>query len=281
MNYQTIQDFTNAMRDAGIETNAAIIDDGQLQRAHVVGDKSGTKNLAYKLHNDDRPSGYFHYWCKGITGTWSSTGKPFKLSFADLQQIKHDKIQRELVKAENYAIAANKAMMTWQQCTPVVTHPYLTKKSVTAHSARLSGNELVIALWTEKRTLSTLQFISPNGDKRFMSGGKKAGCFAVIGKHHAPTDKILICEGFATGASLHDDSGHFVVCAMDSGNLEPVARVIRRLFKSAQIVICGDNDASGVGQKAAKHAAIACGGAYLIPPIEGIDFNDFLTMAGV
>lgn len=134
---------------------------------------------------------------------------------------------------------------------------------------------MIIALWNESRELSTLQFIDSEGNKRFLTGGKKSECFAVIGKHHAPTDKILVVEGYATGESLHDDTGHFVVCAMDAGNLEPVARIIRRLFEHAPIVIAGDNDPVGI--KAAKAAALACNGGYLIPPVEGTDWNDVIS----
>ena len=274
-----VQQFTTAMLDAGIQTNDQIIDDGQIHRAHVVGDKKGTKNLSYKIHNDNNPSGYFHYWCKGITGTWSSNGKARKLTRHELEQIKFDKIQRELEQAQNHAKAASLARAIWQQSTTVHSHDYLTKKRVQAHNVRIFGNDLVIPLWNEQRAISTLQFIDSNGGKKFLTGGKKKDCFCPIG---TPTNKILICEGFATGASLHDDGGLFVACAMDSGNLEGVARVIRRLFKSADIVICGDNDLNLVGQNAAKKAAIACGGSYIIPPIEGMDYNDYLTaMEGV
>ena len=269
-----VQDFTDFMRGNSIETNDHIIDDGQIHRAHVIGDKKGTKNLSYKLHNDNNPSGYFHYWCKGITATWSSNGKPRKLTRHEINQIQQERKQREFEKQQQYEITALKARAIWQQSTPVHSHDYLTSKRVQAHNVRIFGNDLVIPLWNEQRAISTLQFIDSFGGKRFLTGGKKKDCFCPIG---TPTNKILICEGFATGASLHDDSGLFVACAMDSGNLEGVARVIRRLFKNAQIIICGDNDLNLVGQNAAKKAAIACGGSYIIPPIECMDYNDYLT----
>lgn len=269
-----VQDFTTALLNQGIQTKDSIIDDGALHRAHVIGDKRGSKNLAYILHNDSRPSGWFQHFNKGITGTWTANGKPRKLSRHEINQIQAERKQREFEQQQRQEQAALKARAIYQNSTPVQSHDYLTKKRVQAHNLRIFGMELVVALWTEQRTISTLQFINSNGDKRFLSGGKIKDCFAVIG---SPTDKILICEGWATGASLHDDSGLFVVCAMNAGNLEGVARVIRRLFKSADIVICGDNDLNLVGQNAAKKAAIACGGSYIIPPIEGMDYNDYLT----
>lgn len=274
MQQNIIQDFKAALLDAGIQTNDHIIDDGLLHRAHVVGDKRGTKNLAYILHNDSRPSGWFQHFSKGITGTWTANGKPRKLSAKEINQIQADRKIREIEQAKSYQQTALKARQIWQQSTPVHSHDYLTNKGIQAHCARVFGNDLVIALWNEQREISTLQFINSFGGKKFLTGGKKKDCFCPIG---TPTDTILICEGFATGASLHQDGGLFVACAMDSGNLESVARVIRRLFRNAQIIVCGDNDLNQAGQNAAMKAAIACGGSYIIPPIEGMDYNDYLT----
>ena len=270
----TVQDFTTAMLDAGIQTNDHIIDDGALHRFHVIGDKKGTRNGAYILHNDAKPSGWFQHFNKGISGTWTANGKPRQLTRHEINQIQQERKQREFEKQQQYEITALKARAIWQQSTPVQSHDYLTKKRVQAHNVRIFGNDLVIPLWNEQRAISTLQFIDSFGGKKFLTGGKKKDCFCPIG---SPTNKILVCEGFATGASLHQDSGHFVACAMDSGNLEGVARVIRRLFKSADIVICGDNDLNLVGQNAAKKAAIACGGSYIVPPIEGMDYNDYFN----
>ena len=274
MQQDTIQDFTTALLNQGIQTKDSIIGDGLLHRAHVVGDKKGTKNLAYILHNDSKPSGWFQHFSKGITGTWTANGKPRKLSAKEINQIQADRKIREIEQAKSYQQTALKARQIWQQSTPVHSHDYLTNKGIQANCARVFGNDLVIPLWNEQREISTLQFINSFGGKKFLTGGKKKDCFCPIG---TPTDTILICEGFATGASLHQDGGLFVACAMDSGNLESVARVIRRLFKSADIVICGDNDLNLVGQNAAKKAAIACGGSYIYPPIEGMDYNDYLT----
>ncbi|MFR8054160.1 MAG: toprim domain-containing protein [Bilophila wadsworthia] len=54
--------------------------------------------------------------------------------------------------------------------------------------------------------------------------------------------EILICEGYATGASLHMATEKPVAVALDSGNLEPVAKALREKFPQAQITICADND---------------------------------------
>jgi putative DNA primase/helicase len=53
--------------------------------------------------------------------------------------------------------------------------------------------------------------------------------------------------------------------------------VIRKLYPASQIIICGDNDESGTGQKAARAAALAVTGKYIIPTIVGQDWNDALN----
>lgn len=64
---------------------------------------------------------------------------------------------------------------------------------------------------------------------------------------------------------------------MDAGNLKSVAEVIRGMLKQAEIIICGDNDLSGIGQTKAREAALAVHGKIYIPPIEGSDWNDFVN----
>jgi len=65
--------------------------------------------------------------------------------------------------------------------------------------------------------------------------------------------------------------------AFDAGNLLPVAMNIRELSPSTEIIICGDNDLSGIGQSKAKEAALAIGGKVLIPPVPGQDWNDLIA----
>jgi putative DNA primase/helicase len=269
------------MRGAGIETTAPIIGNGRIQRAYVVGDKRGTKNLSYLLHVDGIPNGFFEHFKTGSRQYWKADKPIAPPTPAEKAEFERRKRDREKLQAQKYEQAAVVARELWQEGANVTNeykHPYAVKKGITGKYARILAGDLLIALWNDNRELSTLQFIDASGAKRFLTGGKKSECFAVIGKHHAPHDRILICEGYATGESLHDDTGNFVVCAMDAGNLEPVAKVIRRLFENAPITIAGDNDPVGI--KAAKAAALACNGAYLIPPVEGTDWNDVISGGG-
>ncbi|MFI3120597.1 MAG: toprim domain-containing protein, partial [Methylococcaceae bacterium] len=124
--------------------------------------------------------------------------------------------------------------------------------------------------------LVNLQFIDADGVKRFLAGGKKSGCFWWIGQK---SEKILIAEGFATAASIHDDTGHLTIIAFDAGNLEPVAQVIRQRNPKTEMIIMADNDISGIGQSRARLAALATNCKYIVCPVSGMDFNDYLNKA--
>ncbi len=278
-----IESFKAVMADASIVTDELIIADGKLHRCHVEGDKHGTKNGAYILHMDDKPSGWFQHFKTGATGKWTLSGKREPMSFAMRVQIEAELKQRQEEQQQRHAEAANKAAFIWNRAKPITTqseHPYLMAKSVQPHKARLYRDALVIPIYSQNKQLVNLQLIQSDGTKRFLSGGKKKHCFGVIGKPAAGRP-ILICEGWATGASLHEATGYFVVVALDAGNLEAVALVMRCIYPGEQIIIAGDNDESGTGQKAARVAALAVGGKYILPAQVGTDWNDSLSMEAV
>ena len=79
-----INSFQAAILDAGINPPNTIIGDGMLHRAHCEGDRAGSKNLAYILHLDGRPAGWFQHFAKGVSATWSASGKTEPLS-ADMR----------------------------------------------------------------------------------------------------------------------------------------------------------------------------------------------------
>jgi putative DNA primase/helicase len=193
------------------------------------------------------------------------------------QQNKDAIRQRELEQKLRHEQSAFNAQVIWGKSSPVITHPYLERKRVKPHNTRLYRDSLVIPIYSEFRELVNLQFIQCDGSKRFLSGGRKKGCFSVIKSTTGNTDIVLICEGWATGGSLSEHTGHQVVIALDAGNISAVATAIRNIYPQTEIVICGDNDLSGIGQRAARDAAVACGGNYKIPATVGADWNDALA----
>lgn len=275
----TVSGFQAAMLNHGINPPPNLIGDSALHRFHVEGDKRGTLNGAYILHCDNKPSGWAMHYKTGVSFTWTASGKREPMTAAMKRQIDEARAERAKEQAERHQLAAEKARWIGQQA-PLITDPaqhnYLVKKRVKPHGARLYRDALVIPLIDESGTIVNLQFIAADGQKRFLSGGRKQGCYSTIGD---PGETILICEGWATGASLHESTGHYVIVAMDAGNLKPVAEIARRQHLDGKIILCADHDPIGIEK--ATIAAFACNGLYISPPKAGQDFNDFINDGGV
>lgn len=275
-----IESFIQTMRNAGLSTKAAIIPDGKMHRFYVEGDKQGSLNGWYVLYGDGLAAGAFGSWKADIKGVWCAKADHTlthteRIQFK--QRMEEAKKQREIQEATNRQEARNKALFIWKSSCPAPdTHPYLIAKHVSNHGLRLHNGALVIPMRDSLGQLHSLQFIDKNGNKRFLSGGRKKGCYFAIGN---PTDTLCICEGYATAASIYKATGSPVAVAFDAGNLEPVALALRAKFPEIEITLCADNDADSpvnVGLNKARDAAMAVGALLAIPPITG-DFNDLYT----
>lgn len=274
---EIITQFNAAMLENGIEPPPNLKTDGILHRFYIKGHKSGSLNGAYKLHIDGiRPAGFFQNYADGLKVNWKYGGeiKAFtpeeKAKYAQEQRQKKQQAERE--QAIKHANAANEAARIWAQAKPATEHPYLTKKRIQPHGSRILNNSLVLPVYDAALRIMSLQFIAEDGQKRFLSGGMKKGCYWWVGQK---SEKILIAEGFATAATLHEATGHCCFIAWDAGNLKNVAEVIRAKRPDAHIIICADNDHTGRGQEAANDAALAVDGYVSLPPDVGTDWNDF------
>ncbi|MDT4886802.1 hypothetical protein FQZ97_1231960 [compost metagenome] len=93
-----------------------------------------------------------------------------------------------------------------------------------------------------------------------------------------------MCEGWATGATLHESTGQPVACAMNAGNLKPVALALRAKYgDQVELVIAGDDDRQtpgNPGRTSGMAAALAAGALITFPdwpasaPQSLTDFND-------
>lgn len=202
----------------------------------------------------------------------------------DALRRQHDAEQRQR-QADTAAAAA----IRWAAAEPAVDHPYLSDKGVKAHGLRIEAvHTLLIPMGDTEGRMHSLQSIAPDGSKRFMPGGRVKGCYCAIGK---PSGRLVICEGYATGATIHEDTGHAVAVAFNSGNLLPVARALRSKYPCITLVIAADDDwktEGNPGLTAATEAARAVGGLLAVPDFTSLprdqkdtDFNDLHRLAGM
>jgi phage/plasmid primase-like uncharacterized protein len=101
---------------------------------------------------------------------------------------------------------------------------------------------LLIPLYDTNQNIATISAINTNGEKDLLKGGKKTGCFYPIGNITNTEGLLVIGEGLATVAAVCKVMECPGVVAIDAGNLIPVARNIRKLALSANIVIIADDD---------------------------------------
>ncbi|MGB5855279.1 MAG: DUF927 domain-containing protein [Oceanisphaera sp.] len=138
---------------------------------------------------------------------------------------------------------------------------------------------LVVPLTNASHQVVNIQFINANGDKRYLTGGKKSETF-----HHIEGGtRIAVVEGYATGLSVHQAIGATVYCAMDCGNLSAVAKIARQHHPDAVIVIAGDNDADTEGNPGKTKAELAGAeiNASVVLPSRAGDWNDYQVEHGV
>lgn len=276
-----------AFRDALQATFGALdwlpIADGTIHRFRVPDDKPGTLNGWYVLHLDGIASGAFGSWKAGGSNTWSSR-KPADPMEAELirQRVEQARHQREAEQHQRQQAAAIEAQRLWTTSAPADPHHhYLSAKGCQPHGLRQRGDVLLVPLYLG-RVLVNLQRIAADGGKRFLSGGRVKGCYSPIGTLE-PGQPLYVCEGWATGATIHEHNGAAVACAMNAGNLLEVGRQLQRHYPDSPLIIAGDDDRQtegNPGRTAATQAAAVLGCGLVLPPWSGTeplslsDFND-------
>lgn len=292
-----IERFRGAIADAGLAPPREIIPDGKIHRFSSNGKPRNVSGW-YALHLDGKPAGLFGDWGSGLIQKWADSSHP-PMTQAEREAFdERVKATREAARAEQEARHKRTSMTAqarWNRAQLASdSHTYLIRKGVRAHGLREEPpNTLIVAVCNgdlSNTNIQTLQTILPSGEKPFISGGKAKDGFFAIGDCTAPA-VIVVCEGFATGASIHEATGYAVVVAFNADNLQSVCTTIRRLLPDALIVVGADDDwkieKGNKGMNAAKQAASSVGGLVAVPrfgPDRGdkqTDFNDMAAAFGL
>lgn len=237
----------------------------------------------------------------GVFGNWKVDDEGHKWCSKEKSQMTHEELlehnrmnsEGRRLRVEELARIRAKCRETsraFLETAPAANpwHQYLLRKKVESYGLYQDRyNNLVMPLYDFENVCHGYERI-PEAEgvkKKLKFGTDPTGHFFFIGQPPKHFDKICICEGYATGATIYKSTGLPVVIARNTGNLKPTGEVWRKHYPCATLVFCADDDylTGNAGIKAATEAAQAVNGLVVVPsfPEEGrgekdTDFNDML-----
>lgn len=277
---QSTETFREAILDKGWDPGT-IIPDARFHRFDI--ERRGDKCGSYVFFPDEVPAGWFKNW-KGEAFKWCA--KNGALSTNEQAAFQKRMAQVEKDRTDATEKAKRRAQLIWKKATEASeNHPYLIRKGVKPHGIRQFKGALMVPVRNAEGAIESIQFISGKSDKRFLKDGH------IQGNHHeiSGNDQRILCEGYATGASIHEATGATVIIAFNAGNLEAVAEKVKA------DVIASDHDQwttkpDGTPWNPGREKALSLGWKFnlkvAIPQFTDVenrptDFNDLHQLAGI
>lgn len=220
----------------------------------------------------------FGDWSTGLTSVWKDDahrddGESRRLLAEARERERHFAAQTRKRQAE----AAAKAQEIVAKAREG-SHPYLVRKGFPRATGLVYEDKLVVPMRDARdyRQVISAQLIDESGDKRFLPGGRASGAAFRIGAPLMKARNLVLCEGYATGLSLHAaleklPGPNAVLVCFSAQNLEAIAPWF------PQAVVAADNDKSGTGER----VAVATGLRWTMPYEIGSDFNDLHQRMGI
>jgi putative DNA primase/helicase len=277
--------FRSALSRAGLEHAGELIADGRLHRFRSAPDRN--RNSWYVLFPGLPAGGAFGCWRRQISEKWSER-EAKQCAPAELERLRAAwrQADREREREETARQAKAREVAAWllRRSEPAeASHPYLVRKAVTPRGElRQRQGGLLLPLRDADGVLHSLQRIGPDGTKRFLDGGRVAGCwFALADKPDGP---VIVAEGYATAATVAQATGCAAVAAMSCGNLLAAAQALRGKWPERTIVIAADRDEAGLAK--ATEAAKVTRAKLAVPrfanaSVSAKDFNDLFVSEGI
>lgn len=286
-----MEDFSAHL--AGLGYHFSPILDGKLHRFPRDGSRDSAWMIGW-LHSRARTNGsyviaQFGDWRTGEVHEYVSPG----IGGAE------KKFAQDCIKEAKKKYAAEKTLLQKEAALKAKEIETLgsTTSTITDYLARKKIDQLYGALVDQSKSMLNVvmrniagetvgvQRIFDDGKKMFLKGQQVQGAYFQIGTFDET--EIYICEGFATGCSIHMATKRCVIVAFNAGNLAPVAKDFRRQYPDLKMTICGDDDrkrSPNVGREKAEAAALASMSIVRFPRFatdEGTDFNDLHVNEGL
>lgn len=310
---ELLDDVLAQLQAGGLDPDVPLLI-GERTRCRAEGDKGKTKTgfyVVYEHVNEGRTfyAGAFGSWREGEKGSFHKL-KPVggRMTEEDRKVIKarvEAAKEREQAKRAGRALrASRRAARMWETLPERGRCAYLERKGVPAVGLKFGRkpDTALVPMINVRDQVVGLQVLlgKPDEDglsKRFWPPGlDPVGAFHLLGPHPEPGEAVLICEGYATAASVHLATGLCACAAFTAGNLMPVAEALRERYPGRQFLFCADDDWKTLNHKKepwnpgiekAEHAAAVVGGRVVYPVFGGerddkwTDFNDLQLAEGI
>ncbi|MBQ6909982.1 MAG: AAA family ATPase [Synergistaceae bacterium] len=242
-------------------------------RYQVEGDKGRKTTGVYMVHSDGYPAGYvINYRISSEPIKWKFDSEVLKAdkkysALYNIMQTPEFKAEAERIRQEREAKeaaeklkATNKAKAEWDGAQPATDeHAYLKRKNVKSYGLKVNREDaLLVDFYNVEQEFKGTQRIFKDGFKPYADGCDKRGAFHIMdGEPIIDKEGIILAEGYATAASIHDCIGsdykvlmpdniiyncYHVIMAIDCYNLLPVAKAIKSQYPNVTITIAADND---------------------------------------
>lgn len=299
MNYQSLEQAAiEACLNIGVQYKN-VVADNEWHSTSLIDSHKNKGNGRIKIFSDLKGGVAFNWVTGQSQNFFVNRMDGGSISEQDRVKIEAEQQRRqaELIAKQNKA--ALKAQSLCARAKPAPPdHPYLKAKHIAPHHTRQADwekwvlddanqwkkliiqNALLIPLFNDVGVIRNVQAIFPtippelSRNKDFMAKAELAGLFSWVGDK---TATVCLCEGVATGFTVHEETGWRVYIAFTANNLLSVAQIIRKHLPEATIVVCADNDEKTTGNPGltkATEAAVLVDGLLAVPPIAG-DFNDY------
>lgn len=307
-----LDDVLGQFADHGLEP-AQPLTFGKLTRCKTTQDKGKEKNGWYVIHehrtekNEILIFGSFGDWRSGDSNKIKVKAGRMSQEERDVMRARQEEAKRRAAEVAANAArrAANRASGLFKRMPEKGRSAYLERKQIIGIRVRYAPRTgaLLIPMTTARDQIVGLQVIYPEKqadtgrDKSYWPHGmSKEGAYHLIGPHPEPGEPVLVCEGYATGASLHMATSFAVAIAFDAGNLSAVAKAMRERFPGRALIVCRDDDWKtkrpngepwNPGEEKGSNAALIVGGQVVGPIFSGereikwTDFNDLHCAEGL
>lgn len=300
-------EIQNYLNEHGFFPDEIKLDQPKVQRFVRDGGKGKRNAWLVGFTNFQTETGQEYVVC--LFGDWASDeefvykSKGVTFSTSD-QQVIEKKIREKKIKAQKEKLLYQKEAQ--KEAIDYITFgksdgefPYLKAKGFDGlgfFGAKLYQGDfdkpcICVPMRDSSGTLWGIQRIYSDGSKFYLSGQKTDALFHVVGGEIETNreNSLILCEGFATGISIHLATQQKVVVCFSAHNLEKVAKVLKLENPDCSFLIAGDDDRfneKNAGRDGAEKAAIRCMGKTVYPVFlygndTGSDFNDLQIEQGL